>query len=864
MVSPSKILTVSYGTFSCTLEGFDDSFDTMKAIAEYFRDLAADDRYFGAEPPTPDAEMLARIAEREIARRVEAHEEKGKIHLRADGDAVAAASGLLATSVTESEVVDDQPAAEDSTETVANVSLFVDTPAEEVEALDASEPAPELEVSHDAFAPTESAAPKPEIEEPIPDFAETEPEIALIPEETEMAEPKQAEDIRDQVNEAEYHDETGEDEAEAPTPVLNEIVVEDEVETDLEDWADESDTDSAVSDEEDYEEPEVLYVADNIGTGLENDDNAPADDLNLSGIQLGTPDSEAYELDPEIAAFMERTKAEEIESESVADLPANEESISETTVEPIEALRSEDMDIAAKLQRIRSVTRPVEPVQETAEYNEDEHALGVVRESISDLEDILGSTHDFADQEEESVDTKDAADALEQMFAESEIEEKHETVIPEQQSIVDRFDDADELQAETSQSEEDEDLLQLLADAAADSTQDDDTSDEFFEDMSDDEESVDVDLSDITELAEAFGDAPVDASKDELVADPLILGEADRIAITEEPINLDTDAQESQLSEDLSGESTLSPEEEADLLRELAEVEAELDDVPETLDLSEAVEEDTVSQPEPLLKETSQNDDVDANEIAAEDGVSMDGTEEKPRGLKRLLGVGKRKPDEDAARIFDEADVQMEDKDATSRRNAIQHLRAAVAATRAEKKAGGQIEPDVDDSAYRSDLADVVRPRRPSSSERPSERPTRPEETRPAPLKLVAEQRVDTEQPPIRPRRISASEKLVEQDTGPEATSAFSAFAEEMGAVDLAEILEAAAAYMSDVEGRDEFSRPMLMNKLKEVTQDSYSREDGLRSFGELLRGGKIRKLRGGRFTITEETEYRAEARNVG
>jgi hypothetical protein len=57
------VLSVTYGAFSLTLEGFDDPFATMRDVAEYFRTVLAEDRGFGTRTVEPRAEALRRFTE---------------------------------------------------------------------------------------------------------------------------------------------------------------------------------------------------------------------------------------------------------------------------------------------------------------------------------------------------------------------------------------------------------------------------------------------------------------------------------------------------------------------------------------------------------------------------------------------------------------------------------------------------------------------------------------------------------------------------------------------------------------------------------------------------------------------------------
>ena len=252
----------------------------------------------------------------------------------------------------------------------------------------------------------------------------------------------------------------------------------------------------------------------------------------------------------------------------------------------------------------------------------------------------------------------------------------------------------------------------------------------------------------------------------------------------------------------------------------------------------------------------------------------------------RAILEGQANDDEASVeRLMEEAKSKLEGDESRRRFSAIAHLKAAVAATVADRKLKSRdmpndagIAPVEEIERYRDDLSKAVRPRRPSAEGAAStRRPTM--EDRPAPLVLVSEQRVDEpsegRKPAavIRPRRIQSAQPVVvdedheeidEAPLSPDEAKSFAEFADRLGATNLAELLEAAAAYTATVEGLPHFSRPQILRKVANLSdEDEYSREDGLRSFGMLLRQGKIQKISRGQFTITESSRFMSEARRA-
>jgi len=747
----------------------------MKAIAEYFRDLAADDRYFGAEPPTPDPEMLAQLASRSAARRVEAHRSETGIVLRQDATLPSADADDALGDEDDAEEVVDQPEADAADNVVAEDDAAEDT-LENVVA------------------------------------------------------------------------ESDEDEVEAP--VAEEPVAEEPAKDPVEEVAEED-----------------VQVADAIAE-VEADDEP----------------EEIVEKAPKARTLQAKAISTSVAAPRAA---PKARTITHTATRPsMPAARpSSDLSsVAAKLQRIRDVVTKNKEVE--ADFSEDQHAdesaSDTDDEVLSNLSDVDNTPMNIADQavaQDVEDDQDDADDAMSQLG--DQLNDAEDDV-----AVSDNWMSADE----EYEGEDDIDLSAALAIAnAPEDEQSDDEEDAVAEednraeDSGDYEDEAEDDVA-VEAFAEDEDDADAPAPVAEAPAKPvrpvarvLKVKRRDFEAAVDDG-DLEEDDQP-QTPARAYGDSTLTPEDEAELQNELKALENEIAGRPavEAPQVEETYAEDEAQVEE---DEPTAEDDIaewEEDDLADDDEEETAAAPVNPRS--RLMD----RSEGDMDRILKETNNQLGDSDGTRRRSAIAHLRAAVAATKAEKQAGVEAEDDSHEKAdaYRDDLAQVVRPRRPAPR---GDAPARRAEDRPAPLKLVAAQRVDLPEPksdgPVTPRRVRVAdlaareEQVSERDMDHDAeaharasaanAASFTEFAERVGAYELPDILEAAASYLSFVEGREEFTRPQLMGKARQALMDEFSREDGLRHFGRLLREGKLRKIAAGQFTVSDRINFRPEERIAG
>ncbi|WP_416368768.1 chemotaxis protein CheA [Tritonibacter mobilis] len=746
MVQNNKVLTVSYGTFSCTLEGFEDSFDTMKAIAEYFRDLAADDRYFGAEPPQPDAEMMARIAQREIARQVEARSGEGGIHLRA---AAPATAPTAAPAPAPASVAPPAPAAPEEDQSAAPAVARTD--------------------------------------ELTPDSPRTTPEAAP---QGQAAVQKEAPD--------------------APVATVPVDVSEDVAEPE-DDWAE--DVPSAAS------APEA-----------EAEDTVPAADS--------------------IAAKLQRIRA------VVAKAPHQDEEFIED--EHADAVETDASDLAAET--TAELYEDHYDGEENADTASDE-------ETVSDILDRLDLTGT-----RRKAETDDRADTAHGDTAEEPAPSQEDT---EAQA---------EAQPSAAERPQRPRTIRVMPKCATSETEGpaeapSDTPETASTAEATPQPASPLRLGDDTAVSVPSGEQPSNeqAASEAAPSEPVrprrpVRGRVIRVkrAQADETL-IDATAEDvtpRQRPEATPAVSTsLSEDDEAELMAELAAVEAEL--MASTTDTDEVPEQD----------ETDGEDAFDDGgpAVAPAAPAAPRATERPAREILTSRGGS---PDGDVSRLMAAADDRLSDEDAASSRETYNQLRAAVAAAQADPGDSDEQRREARTRAFRDDLASVVRPSRAASAEPGSGRGAAT--SRPAPLKLVAEQRIDpapqentpTMAPaaaaaPVRPRRVSSVLAASEEEDATPATrqqdGAFASYASEKGAVELHELLEAAASYMSFVEGRESFSRPQLINKVRTLDgQSDFNREDSLRFFGQLLREGKLKKASNGRFSVSSQIGFRPGNRAAG
>ena len=795
MASARKTLTVSYGTFSCTLEGFDDAFATMKEVAQYFRELSAEDRYFGAVPPTPDAETLKRIAEKEVRRRVEATLQDKKVFLRATGDA----EGWVEQEPPRS------PPPMPSESVAARLARLRSTisrrRAEEGEAPPRS-----------IFADDEEGGGEPEPPRPLSGPPPGVPDAAAAQAEQREAGGAAAGSLTEPA-------------ADVPEPDVPE--------------PDMPEPDMQVTERPEAAAPGDRHT-DRAGTatadGPGDAGDAPPSDESAQPEPAGSKTTSVAEAGSEAAnAEPQGDAAPEVPAQAVS---ADREAMRALQAEALaQAFSDEDAEGAGADAADGPAGFEASPPEMTedrdadGEANADSELAGESRSLGADAPDTpaerTSEERESPDTENKKAEPSDATGATGRSAAQG--------VFPGSGAAV------TEAGTETRAEQQLRNFFSRLRHAGTGAARGGEgrvaprpvpaPDPARPPAVATDERGAPAGERPGTEPAEPVSEPPVEPASAAQEAGDVVQGTSG-LPGTEAPAETARDA--------------AMPVEPAEATAEADRPESQAGAAPDAPETAPDAPETLLDSPEPEPEAGAEPDDE---------------SRPRPRDGRTILETtnGASTDDDSVARLVETAKTRLEVAESQRRLAAFSHLKAAVAAPKADRMMGtSQEEEDArKDEAeigrYRDDLSRAVQ-----GGDASEDGPLRLEEAQRRRDAGTAGDAVATG------GGISGLDDDAGDagDPGPSGGGStpsrpFPDYAREAGVSDLPDLLEAAAAYLTEEEGRPLFSRPQIMRKVALMaSEEDFSREDGLRAFGALLRQGRIQKVRRGQFSISRSSRF--------
>ena len=560
------------------------------------------------------------------------------------------------------------------------------------------------------------------------------------------------------------------------------------------------------------------------------------------------------------------------------------EAPSTTVTEPTPPISAPALSINERLDRIKAAT-----IADTvpAVYTEDEHANDVA----ADHGETAEETSAGADMAAPSEETEDLVDELPTIVDHIEFEDEPEDITPDEDVVGQPEVSAEDETQYIAVVEEIVDHPEIDPAPIADEAVEQDADEvaehhDAIDNAEAPEESPAVTKTEETSIDTYDGKDVAETTAEEIEdQDPAVSEMVAEVEQDNEEMPLDTvfaddapvmDEFEAALTQDLmatddeveirADQDTSAADEAPAAVDEPHEDEPEVAEDRAPLRLEQPVEEERIPLRKPRVHvinvspapSDEQNAEAQSDETVDDDDAPQPVAVRRPA---RPVAKTRRETSEpvdaaDVSRLMDETDQQMAKPESNRRRNALAHLRAAVAATIADKSLGKDDKDSTE--AYRNALAKAVHPRRPETSG----------VRKSAPLRLVAEQRIDEpaaeapeiETPTPAPKPEVAVTDTHETQAEPVKTSDFAdfgQFAAHVGAHSLEAKLEAAATYLSQIRGIDQFSRPQLLRTVKlSGTEDDFSREESLQHFAHMLRTGKLARKEDGLFEVTDEIGY--------